>query len=254
MIKVKDNLVGKKYGRLTVIKQAEDYITPSTQKHKAMWECLCECGNTVIVDSWDLKRKTHATQSCGCLNKENTAKRWSELFHKTNHYEFCDDYVIGYTSNTNEPFYFDADDYDLVKDICWGAKTNKFGFKQLYGYNRATKKSVLFHNHIGFRHYDHIDRNELNNRKSNLRPCSTTENARNKSKYKNNTTGVTGVCWHKKNKKWVASIRINHHQTYLGSFQNKQDAIITRLKAEIQYFGEFAPNRELYEKYNLLSE
>lgn len=57
---------GKKYGRLLVVKEALQ-VKPK----QIRWECLCECGNIVIVLSGNLKRGH--TQSCGCLQKENTA-------------------------------------------------------------------------------------------------------------------------------------------------------------------------------------
>lgn len=48
MVKVKKDLTGQKFGRLTVIEQAEDYID-SKGKHYAKWLCKCECGNIKIV-------------------------------------------------------------------------------------------------------------------------------------------------------------------------------------------------------------
>lgn len=62
----KENLLGRKFGRLVAIKEHESKIQPSGQK-KTMWLCECECGNKVIVSSYNLKKKT---KSCGCLQKE----------------------------------------------------------------------------------------------------------------------------------------------------------------------------------------
>ena len=59
---------GDKYGRLTVIKRH----TPVGVK-PVKWECLCECGNTVIVTTDHLK--DGHTQSCGCLHSEVTKAR-----------------------------------------------------------------------------------------------------------------------------------------------------------------------------------
>lgn len=57
-----------KYGRLTVVSQAEDYVSPSGNRHKAFL-CRCDCGNEVVV------LKEHLTsgrqKSCGCLRHEN---------------------------------------------------------------------------------------------------------------------------------------------------------------------------------------
>src|ERR1700749_1840516 len=60
------NLIGQKFGRLTVIERAEDVFQPSGRKI-IRWLCQCSCGNTKIVNRSAL---TGGTQSCGCLQKE----------------------------------------------------------------------------------------------------------------------------------------------------------------------------------------
>ena len=67
MVKVKKDLTGMVFGRLTVLEQVEDYISPQGA-HRAMWLCQCECGKTTIVSGNALKR--HLTKSCGCLRDE----------------------------------------------------------------------------------------------------------------------------------------------------------------------------------------
>jgi hypothetical protein len=66
----------------------------------------------------------------------------------------------------------------------------------------------------------------------------------------NNTSGITGVYWNKE--KWNAIIIKNRKRIYLGSFINKDDAIKARLEAEKKYFGEFAPQKHLYEQYGII--
>ena len=46
-------------------------------------------------------------------------------------------------------------------------------------------------------------------------------------------------------------ININGRQIHLGLFQNKEDAIKIRLKAEAKYYGEFAPQKHLFEQYKI---
>jgi hypothetical protein len=58
----------------------------------------------------------------------------------------------------------------------------------------------------------------------------------------NNTSGVAGVTWDKKNNKWKAQIHINRKTKYLGLYNTKEEAIEARRQAEIEYFGEFSPN------------
>ena len=44
---------------------------------------------------------------------------------------------------------------------------------------------------------------------------------------------------------------MNNKTKYLGSFKNKEGAIKARLEAEAKYFGEFAPQRHLFEQYGI---
>lgn len=39
MVKVKEDLTGRVFGRLTVIKQVDDYIEPKSGKHRSQWLC-----------------------------------------------------------------------------------------------------------------------------------------------------------------------------------------------------------------------
>jgi hypothetical protein len=87
---------------------------------------------------------------------------------------------------------------------------------------------------------DHINRNRLDNRKENLRPCTNAENCRNRGKPKNNTSGYKGVFWHCKNEKWIASIGYNNRSYYLGSYNTKEDAAKAYNQAAKLYHGEFA--------------
>lgn len=63
------NLTGMKFGRLTVIEPASNFVTPTSGKVRSRWLCKCDCGNTCIVKTDYL----HAgrTRSCGCLSEEN---------------------------------------------------------------------------------------------------------------------------------------------------------------------------------------
>ena len=68
-----NNLLGQKFGRLTVLKKEEErYITPSGDK-LIQWECQCECGNIIKVPGKYLKKGN--VKSCGCLKRELTIKR-----------------------------------------------------------------------------------------------------------------------------------------------------------------------------------
>jgi hypothetical protein len=244
MVKVKEDLVGKIFGRLTVIRQAEDYISPKG-RHCARWTCQCSCAeeNQVIVREAHLKNG--ATQSCGCMMKEKV----SEIHKKYNKYDLTGEYGIGWTLNTNQEFYFDLEDYDKIKDYCWCENVTKTGFSKLVSYINNITTSM--HTVLGFKFYDHIDRNQLNNRKCNLRPATHQENRRNSTKPKNNTSGFIGVYLNKKDGKWKAKIKVDGKVISLGHYYNKADAVKARLKAEAKYYGDFSPQRHLFDEYGI---
>lgn len=75
---------------------------------------------------------------------------------------------------------------------------------------------------------DHINGIRDDNRWNNLRQVTGHENKKNAKRYKNNTSGVTGVYWNKTISKWGAYIVVNNKMFYLGSFANKADAITKR--------------------------
>lgn len=81
---------------------------------------------------------------------------------------------------------------------------------------------------------DHIDRNRVNNKWNNLREVSRTCNLRNKAIQRNNTSGVIGVSWHKRESKWRATIKTTKH-IHIGFFANLIDAAKARWEAEVKY-------------------
>lgn len=107
------------------------------------------------------------------------------------------------------------------------------------------------HIYLGYFNYDHIDRNELNNRKYNLRQRTIQQNNMNKSIRCDNTSEITGVYFDRSRMKWVANLILNGERKYNKRFDNKEDAIRARLQAEKEYFGEFAPQRHLFEEYGI---
>ena len=86
---------------------------------------------------------------------------------------------------------------------------------------------------------DHIDLVKSNNKWENIRPATNSENAMNKPKQQNNTSGHRGVHLHKHSGKWIASIKINQVRFYLGYFSDKKEAIEIYKNASRFWFSEF---------------
>jgi len=71
------DITNQKFGRLTTVRRV------ATVKKRAMWECVCECGNMTITAGHLLRRGD--TRSCGCLGPELASQRGKILFRKHGH-------------------------------------------------------------------------------------------------------------------------------------------------------------------------
>lgn len=99
---------------------------------------------------------------------------------------------------------------------------------------------AMVHGEMPSLQIDHINGNKLDNRIDNLRLATNAENSRNVGLKKNNTSGITGVTYHARAKKWLAQIVVNRKNHYIGLFDNKSDAAAARQAAQIKYFQNFA--------------
>ena len=81
---------------------------------------------------------------------------------------------------------------------------------------------------------DHIDQNPRNNRIYNLRDVSLTENMRNQRRHRSNRSGHTGVRRSATSGKWIAYIYSENQHLHLGTFDNKNTAILARQSAELE--------------------
>lgn len=229
-----ENVIGEKFNRLT-IKKFSHYKKYGTTKHM-YYVCECDCGNIVTVNYYNLKKGN--TSSCGCLAKETIKK----IKSKRNKYEFKDNYVIGYTTNTNKQFFVDIEDYDKISNMCWSE--NDKGYIISNSLNR--KSAIRLHRFIldldkdDKRIVDHINNKRYDNRRSNLRLADKQTNGINRPANKNNKLGHKGIFLNKNKTRYCARIMVNYKNIHLGTFDTLEEAIKARQEAEIKYFGEFA--------------
>jgi hypothetical protein len=98
---------------------------------------------------------------------------------------------------------------------------------------------VVFGRKQGFQ-VDHISRDTLDNRKSNLRHATKAQNGINRGANKNNTSGFKGVSWNKSKNKWDSQIAISGKHVLIGRFTKPEEAARAYDEAALKYFGEFA--------------
>lgn len=239
MVKTKEDLTGRKFGRLTVVEQADDYINPNTGVHVARWRCLCSCENNKYVLVLGSSLKNGNTTSCGCIQKEATS-----ISHKKENVFDLEsaDYCIGYTLK-GEPFWFDKEDIDIVKQYCWHYNSNGYvTHKDKYGVIFLHRLVIGADNsNIQVDHINHPPKpqHKIDNRKINLRFVTNQQNQMNNAPSKTNTSGKTGVSFDKSRNKWAAYIWVDKKKIHIGRYDSKQKAIAARKDAEIKYFKEY---------------
>ncbi len=133
-------------------------------------------------------------------------------------------------------------DYDYLSQWKW-CISNGYAArrKSKHSGHLETMHSLIFKRQ-GFQGemVDHIDRNTLNNRRSNLRPATMTQNQYNCPAQKNNTSGFKGVWLDKRANKWRAQIRAGGKSIYLGTGVTKEDAARIWNEGALKLHGEFA--------------
>lgn len=91
---------------------------------------------------------------------------------------------------------------------------------------------------------DHIDGNGFNNKKSNLRICTQSQNVLNKSFMSNNILGFIGVSFRKDRERYDPEIRLNSIRCHLGYTKTLEEAVYKRYYAEQLLFKDFTNQDE----------
>lgn len=157
--------------------------------------------------------------------------------------------------NGNENLWaiIDLDDLERVINFpyTWFAKFNK----SIDGYYAAAsqyipelKRARPIHLHQFImnateNNVDHINHNPLDDRKSNLRVITVSQNSRyRESKNSNNKSGYRNVSWDKKEQKWIVKLHINGKNKILGKFSLEDLDKAGQYAEEMRqkYYGEFA--------------
>lgn len=144
----------------------------------------------------------------------------------------------------------DEADVELVRRHKWFANSTRgrtfYALTNIMHPGAIDKRTTLSMHRLilglaeSYTQVDHIDGNGLNNRRSNLRICSNSENARNRRKRIDNTSGYKGVSFDARSYKWVAYINFDGKRMHIGYFNTREDAHAAYCKAATKLHGEFA--------------
>lgn len=228
------DLTGQRFGRLTVIARAENYVSPRGRPD-AQWMCICDCGNRLVVRGCHL-RNGH-TLSCGCWQ----LKRAADAKKKYNTYRIIGGKVYVKLSNSDKEMVTDQDIWESgAKRYCWALDTSGYAIACIDTRRKTRRFHVYaFPNCPEGMVRDHIDGNKLNNTRDNIRYVFPKDNSKNHTTKNLRTGNRVGVFWDKQYSKWIAHIHIDGKTIRLGRYDVLQDAITAREAAEIKYFGEY---------------
>lgn len=145
----------------------------------------------------------------------------------------------------------DTEDYEFISQWKWHHSSGYAIRSEYLGCFNGQGKSKTIYLHrviLGTPekfHTDHINGDKLDNRRSNLRMCTRTENMRNRKK-QDGSSKYKGVTWYKKLGKW--SVRITHEEKrkFLGYFYSEESAALAYNKAAKEFYGEFARINEFF--------
>jgi len=196
---------GLRYGRLFVVRRSG-----TDANKKVVWECLCDCGNTVHVNAGALASKN--TQSCGCLFKEKITKHggWQNRSYNTWRG------MMRRCTNERDKDYSNYGGAGITVDPRWTS------YEQ-------------FVEDMGEPPDDHtLDRIDPygNYTKENCRWATATVQARNLR----DTNGPRGV--HLRGKKWYAEITVNRKKFYSKGCDTKEQAQVARQRLKERYWGD----------------
>lgn len=236
MVKTREDLTSRVFGDLTVLYQDEDYVNKNGV-HFSMWRCRCECGCKDCKKEVSVRGallKNHTRIDCGCSRN----RKISKSLQKQNEYEICGDYVIMYTSK-HEPFLVSIEDFWKVRNISWYIN------KQGYVVNKTRKNGGVLLSRLimdcpADLLVDHRNGDKTNNIRDNLRLATHSENTMNHKLSGYNSSGVTGVSWNKRDKKWESYIGKDGTRNRLGYFDDFESAVKARKEAEEVYFGKWS--------------
>lgn len=205
------NLIGQRFGRLTVISEA-----PRGEKYprQKWYHCRCDCGSEIDINTNALTGGIR--RSCGCLQRES---RFKDIMGESRGY-LTAIRATGEVKNGSAVWEWRCACGKIIqaternvgagKRASCGCKRIPLNVEQA---NRA--RSGIEEFAIDGTNILSISSNKI---------------------YRSNTSGVRGVSWHKRLCRWQARITIKGQTIHLGFFHTIEEAAEARVLAEEKYF------------------
>ncbi len=154
------------------------------------------------------------------------------------------DMKIIYTKKRQE-ILVDDEDYETLNKYSWYIQTN--GYVRHDTKNKKVRLMLTMHRLVmkakKGQFVDHINLNKLDNRKSNLRFCTSSQNSIHIPKSRKTKSGFKGVFWYPNNCKsrpWQVGIGVKRKYLYIGNYATVEEAALAYNEAALKYHGKFA--------------
>ena len=245
------DLTGQRFGNWTVLE------FDAVRNRNSYWRCLCDCGNKKTVSAYSLKRGD--SKSCGCKNRQDlTGKKFGKWT------------VLGFGGSKNGNNYWECicecGNKGLIRgnNLKSGGSTScsshdisgeVFGMLTVLNISNESKltKSSYWECKCKCGNIVTVAKKHLTDGHTKSCGCLTRANIpkhlffdgtnipkiKSKKICKNNTSGVRGVCWSRRDEKWESYIAFKNKTYHLGLYKDLSDAAAIRKQAEEKIFGEF---------------
>jgi len=138
--------------------------------------------------------------------------------------------------------YLDDADYDRAQAYRWHKTSN--GYVAGSVVEQGARKRVYLHRWLldaqPGQLVDHIDGNPLNNRRSNLRLATRSQNQANRRRNRSSRSRYKGVTWHTRQQRWMARLQVNGRRITIGYYADPLQAAYEYDAFARTYFGEYA--------------
>lgn len=140
----------------------------------------------------------------------------------------------------------DDEDFERLVTFRWHCDSYGYAKRSIHIGNRKHRNVAMHREILGITDsdilVDHMNGDRVDNRRSNLRLSTKSTNGCNRNKTRANTSGYKGVTKHNqcKSDRWIAQIRVNNRNRYLGLFTTPELAAAAYNRAAVTHFGEFA--------------
>lgn len=131
------------------------------------------------------------------------------------------------------------EDFEELSKYKWHLHTTRFGDYARTSSPKRYMHTFLMNPEHGYE-IDHQDGDGLNNQRSNMRICTSSQNKANQNVRSDNVSGFKGVSWDKSRGKWLVQTHYRGKSKYIGRFTDKLEAARVYNETVIDLFGEFA--------------